>query len=99
MKNGMTPIHPSEILIEEYISQMGVSNEVLAKALGLDIKALEDFLNNKTSVSADLAIRLSIAFSTTPEFWLNLEHAYQLALLNKEHSDLYKVASQCTKLV
>ncbi len=72
MKN---PAHPGEILREDCIEPMGLSITEVADALGVARKSLSALVNGK----AGMALRLSLAFGTTPEFWLNMQQAYDLA--------------------
>lgn len=75
------PIHPGEILWEEYMKPIGVKAPTAAKALGVPRTRIERMVAGQTAVSPDTALRLSRAFpSTTPLFWLNLQAAYDLEL-------------------
>jgi addiction module HigA family antidote len=73
------PIHPGEILWEEYMKPLGVKAPTTAKALGVPRTRIERLVAGQTAVSPDTALRLSRAFTqTTPLFWLNLQAAYDL---------------------
>lgn len=76
MKN---PAHPGEILREDCIEPLGLSITAVADALGVTRKSLSALVNCKAGVSTEMALRLSLAFGTTPEFWLNMQQAYDLA--------------------
>lgn len=79
------PIHPGEILWEEFMKPMGVKAPTTAKALGVPRTRIERMVAGQTAVSPDTALRLSRAFpSTTPLFWLNLQAAYDLELAEQE---------------
>jgi addiction module HigA family antidote len=79
------PIHPGEILWEEFMKPMGVRAPTTAKALGVPRTRIERMVAGQTAVSPDTALRLSRAFpSTTPLFWLNLQAAYDLELAEQE---------------
>ena len=79
------PIHPGEVLWEEYMRPMGVKAPTTAKALGVPRTRIERLVAGQTAVSPDTALRLSRAFtSTTPLFWLNLQAAYDLELAEHE---------------
>ena len=71
------PPHPSEIL-NEYISGIGKTKTVVAKGLGISRKHLSLILNGHTGISAEMALKLSVAFGTNPEFWINLQRNYDL---------------------
>jgi addiction module HigA family antidote len=78
MANRMRPIHPGEILREEYLAPLGMSANALAAALHVPTNRLTSIVAGKRSVTADTALRLARAFRTSPEFWLNLQQAYDL---------------------
>lgn len=71
-------IHPGEILKEEFLGPMGISGYALAKAIAVNPQRVSDIILEKTGVSADMAVRLSRVFGTSPEFWMNLQSAYEL---------------------
>jgi antitoxin HigA-1 len=78
MKNQMRPIHPGEILREEYLVPLGLSANALAHTLGVPTNRISAIVAGKRSVTADTALRLARAFKTSPELWLNLQQAYDL---------------------
>ena len=69
------PTAPGEILEEEFLRPLNMTQKQLADHLGCDVKVINRIVNNKTSVSAEMAVRLSSAFGTSPEFWLNAQQA------------------------
>lgn len=77
-KNGMRPVHPGEILREEYLKPLGLSAAALAKALHVSAPTVNDIVRQRRGISADMALRLAVAFETTAQFWLNLQAAYDL---------------------
>ena len=82
----MTTIHdvistPGEILVEEFLEPLGISQYRLAKAIGKPQSAISDIVNGKRSITPEMAWLLGKALGTTPQFWLNLESTYQLKLL------------------
>jgi len=79
-KNGMRPVHPGEILREDYLAESGMSANALAKALKVPAPRINDVLRGRRGISADTALRLARYFDTTPQFWLNLQTAYDLRL-------------------
>ena len=83
MKNDMRPIHPGEILREE-IAKMEFSANRLAVALKVPANRITGILNEARSISADTALRLSRFFGNSPEFWLNLQVAYDLRKVQME---------------
>lgn len=76
--NGMRPIHPGEILREEFLSPLGLSANKLAEALGVPTNRISEILAERRNVTADTALRLARAFGNAPEFWMNLQKAYEL---------------------
>lgn len=77
-KNGMRPIHPGEILREEYLEPLGITPAALARALRVSAPTVNDIVRERRNVSADVALRLAAALGTTAQFWLNLQAAYDL---------------------
>jgi addiction module HigA family antidote len=75
--NNMRPIHPGEILQEE-MKELGLSARHLAKALNVSVNRITSILGEERAVTADTALRLARYFNSTPEFWLNLQSAYDL---------------------
>lgn len=77
-RNGMRPVHPGEVLREEYLVQLEMSVNALAKALHVPAPRMNDIVRERRGITADTALRLARYFDTTPEFWLNLQSAYDL---------------------
>jgi len=74
------PIHPGEILREEFLVPLDVSAGELARALGVPRTRIERIVKEQMGISADTALRLAKYFDTTPNIWLNLQASYELAL-------------------
>jgi addiction module HigA family antidote len=74
----MRPIHPGEILREEFLKPLGVTTDALARSLNEPEAEISDVVNRRSGVSVGLAQKLSINLNTTPEFWLNLQSTYEL---------------------
>jgi addiction module HigA family antidote len=77
------PIHPGCVLFDDFIADFGLTLEKVATDTGIERSALEALQNGKGAVTAEIALRLARYFSTTPEFWLNLQRTYDLALASK----------------
>ncbi|MCP1521218.1 addiction module HigA family antidote [Pseudomonas migulae] len=75
---GMRPIHPGEILSEEFLKPLGMTTEALARSLNETEAEIGDVVSQQAGVSAGLAKKLSIQLNTTPEFWLNLQSSFDL---------------------
>ena len=78
MINNMRPIHPGEILREEFLIPLGLSAHALAMAIHVPAPRINDIVREKRSLSPDTVLRLSRYFGTTPEFWMNLQSAFDL---------------------
>ena len=87
-KNGMRPVHPGEILLEEYIKPMGISVRALSLALHVPYSRLRDIVDGNRGVSADTALRLERYFGSEAQGWLNLQTAYDLRLAEKSSAKL-----------
>jgi addiction module HigA family antidote len=82
------PPHPGEVIRELCLEPMGITVTAAAKALGISRKALSELLNGKTGISPEMALRLSIAFDTTPESWLTQQMHYDLWQVDKKGKPL-----------
>ncbi|MDR1311904.1 MAG: HigA family addiction module antidote protein [Burkholderiaceae bacterium] len=78
IKNGMRPIHPGEILREEFLVPMGISANALAIALHVPAPRINDIVRERRSVTPDTALRLSRYFGTSTEFWLNIQRDFDI---------------------
>ena len=74
----LPPIHPGEILQIEFLDPLGVSQNRLAREIGVPPRRINQIVHGKRSITADTAIRLSKFFGTTAQFWLNLQSRYEL---------------------
>jgi addiction module HigA family antidote len=72
------PPHPGEVLRDLCLTPLGLTVTDAARALGVSRKTLSSILNGRSGISAEMAVRLSIAFATTPESWLNQQLQYDL---------------------
>ncbi len=76
--NNMRPIHPGEIIREEYLIPLGMSANALATALRVSAPRINDVVREKRGISVDTALRLARYFNTTAQFWMNLQTSYDL---------------------
>ena len=83
-----SPAHPGEVIRELCIEPLGITVTETAKALGVTRKALSELLNGHSRISPEMAIRLSIAFNTSAESWLNQQAKYDLWLAEKNRAKL-----------
>lgn len=84
MTNKMRPIHPGEILKDE-LNELGLSASKFAEKLHVPPNRITAILNGERSITADTALRLSVFFGTTAEFWLKLQNSYDLKIITKAH--------------
>ena len=77
-KNGMRPVHPGEVLREDYLVPLNMSANALAKALSVPAPRINDIVRKRRGVSADTAMRLARYFGGDARSWLNLQAAYDL---------------------
>jgi addiction module HigA family antidote len=82
-KNGMRPVHPGEVLREEYMKPLGLSANALAKALSVPAPRINDIVRGRRGISADTAMRLARYFSGDARSWLNLQTAHDLRVAEK----------------
>jgi addiction module HigA family antidote len=71
-------IHPGEVLLEEFLGPMGISQNALARAAGVPPRRINEIVLGKRSISADTAVRLAAVFGTSERFWLGLQADYDL---------------------
>lgn len=96
----LPPIHPGEILLEEFLKPMEISQYRLAKSVSVPARRINEIVHGKRSITADTALRLSMFFGMSDRFWLNLQIKYDLELEKdrlgprlKNEVELYKKAS------
>lgn len=82
--NKMRPIHPGEILREEFLAPLGMSANALALALHVPAPRVNDIVRERRAVTPDTALRLARYFDTTAQFWLNIQTAFDLKQTEKE---------------
>ena len=74
----LAPIHPGEILAEEFLTAMAISQYRLAKDIGVPPRRINEIVHGKRGITADTALRLGHYFGMTPQFWMNLQTRYDL---------------------
>ena len=84
MAKRLAPMHPGEVLREEFLLPLGLSSGALAKVCGIPRTRIERLSNEATGVTADTALRLSKAFGTSPELWLNLQTDYDIQIATRQ---------------
>ena len=81
------PIHPGEILLEEFVQPLGVSQYRLAKDISVPPRRINEIVHGRRSITADTALRLSRYFGTSEQFWLNLQTRYDLEVTRERLKD------------
>src|SRR6266516_1296981 len=84
VKNGMRPVHPGEVLREEYLIPLGMSVNALATALRIPATRLHEIIKERRGVTPDTALRLARYFGTDAQSWLNLQTSYDLKIVARE---------------
>ena len=82
--NKMRPIHPGEVLREEFLVPLGITAHALAMALKVPAPRINDIVRERRSITPDTALRLARYFGTTPQFWVNLQASYDLKIAERE---------------
>ena len=80
----LPPIHPGEILREEFMAPLGLSMNALALGLRVPVTRVAEIVHERRAITPDTALRLARYFNTTPRFWMNLQAAYDLEVAERE---------------
>jgi antitoxin HigA-1 len=86
-RKRMAPIHPGEVLMEEFLKPMGVSQYRLARAISVPPRRINEIVHGDRGLTADTALRLGRFFGVSPQFWLNLQSHYDLAQVEDRLGD------------
>ena len=78
MNNRLPPITPGEILLEEFLTPLRISQNKLARDLDVPVTRVSEIVRGKRAITLDTALRLGVYFATTTEFWMNLQFRYDL---------------------
>lgn len=87
----LNPVHPGEVLMEEFLMPMKLSQHRLALSIGVDARRINEIVLGKRRVTADTALRLSKFFGTSPQFWMGLQSDYDLDVAEDELGDRLEV--------
>jgi antitoxin HigA-1 len=82
-KREFLPVTPGEMLKEEFLAGYGLSQNRLAKAIGISPNRIAEIVHNRRRITADTALRLGLYFGNTPEFWINLQSHYDLKMARR----------------
>jgi addiction module HigA family antidote len=83
IENEFAPITPGKMLKDEFLAEYGLSQNKLAKAIGISPNRIAEIVNNRRRITADTALRLGLYFGNSPEFWLNLQTHYDLKMARR----------------
>ena len=78
MNEKLNPVHPGEVLLEEFLKPMGLSQNRLSLEIGVHARRINEILLGKRRITADTALRLARYFGTSPQFWMGLQNDYDL---------------------
>lgn len=84
MSNKLSPVYPGEVLLEEFIKPMGLSQNRLAIDIGVDARRINEIVLGKRAITADTAFRLSRFFDNSPQFWMGLQSQYDLDIAQNQ---------------
>lgn len=90
MKRDMPPIHPGEILMEDFLKPMGITRYRLAKSISVSQRRIGEIISGKRSITTDTALRLARFFGTDAQSWMNLQTHYDLAVTEESISGRLK---------
>lgn len=95
-ESEFTPVTPGEMLKEEFLAEYGLSQNQLAKAIGISPNRIAEIVNNRRRITADTALRLSLYFGNSAEYWMNLQTHYDLkiALRNLNPEDAQRIKAR-----
>ncbi len=96
-KKEFAPVTPGEMLKKEFLAKYGLSQNQLAKALGISPNRIAEIVNNRRRITADTALRLSLYFGNSPEFWMNLQSHYDLKIARSDlkAADIKRIKARC----
>ncbi len=99
-KKKLQPVHPGEVLLEEFLKPMGLSQNRVAINIGVPPRRINEIILQKRRITADTALRLARFFGTSPEFWLGLQAQYDLDVTSDELGErLEREVKEYTKVV
>lgn len=84
MKKDMPPVHPGEILLEDFLEPMGITQYRLAKSISVPQRRIGEIIAGKRSITADTALRLALFFGTDAQSWMNMQTHYDLSIAEEK---------------
>jgi len=95
MKRDMPPVHPGEILLEDFLKPMGITQYRLAKSIGVPQRRIGEIVAGRRAITADTALRLALFFGTDAQSWMNLQTHYDLSVAGQRLAE--RLAKEVTK--
>jgi addiction module HigA family antidote len=92
------PTHPGEILKEDFLVPLEITQSYLAKALHTLFRAINELVNEKKGITVEMSLKLSKYFGTSPQLWLNLQNQYDLYRVSTKKSELFEKVKHCEKV-
>jgi len=86
-RKNLVPVHPGEVLVEEFLTPMKISQNRLALALGVPARRINEIALKKRGITADTALRLALYFKNSPQFWLGIQMDYDLDVATLKTGD------------
>ncbi len=86
-RENLHPVHPGEVLLEEFLKPMGLSQNRLALSIGVPPRRISEIVFGKRSITADTALRMARCFGNSPQFWLGLQRDYDLGVAEETLGD------------
>ena len=86
-EDRLPPIHPGEVLLEDFMKPLGLSQYRVAQDIGVPPLRISQIVNGKRTITADTAMRLARYFGTSPDVWLRLQARYDLEVAEREHGE------------
>ena len=95
-RDAFAPVTPGEMLKEEFLVEYGLTQNHLAKAIGISPNRIAEIVNSRRRITADTALRLSLYFGNSPEFWMNLQTHYDLKIArrNLDAKDIKRIKDE-----
>jgi len=90
MSKALKPIHPGFILKEDFMSPLGISQNRLSIAIGVDVRRINSIVQGKRAITPDTALRLGVYLKTGPKVWLNLQQEYDLRVAERKIQPILK---------
>lgn len=89
------PTHPGEILLEEFLNPLGITQSALARDLHTSFRAVNELVNGKRGITTEMALKLARYFGTIPQLWLNLQNSYDLYRVGRKKAEEIEAVKRC----